>query len=361
MVALARTNLGQDFATQASPQPLGFGVRMTSHMVTMRWTKSGGWQGGEVEDYHHLDLDPAAVGLHYGQVIFEGLKAYRQSDGGVAIFRPRENARRFNRSAERLVMPALPEEDFVAALRALVAADRDWVPSGAGQSLYLRPYMIASEATLGVRPASEYLFVLIASPVDPFFSSEVRPVNVWVSDTYVRAAPGGTGAAKTPGNYAGAMRAQMEAAAAGCDQVVWLDAVERLWVEEMGAMNLFFVWDRAGDSPHITTPPLTGTLLPGVVRDSLLALANDAGYTCHEEQLSIADWRSASHSGTMTEAFATGTAAVVAPIGTVRRGDDLWTVGAPGVHPVALDLRQRLLDLQHGVTADPYGWLDHVA
>ena len=257
----------------------GFGRVHTDHMVSVRWTEEHGWHDAKLSAYAPLQLDPSAMVLHYGQAIFEGLKGYRQPDGGVAVFRPEENARRFNRSARRLAMPELPEELFVAAVERLVEVDVDWVPTAAGQSLYLRPFMIATEAQVGMRPAHEYLFLLIAFPVTPFFPGEVRPVTVWLSAEYVRAAVGGTGEAKCGGNYAGSLLAQRQAAEKGCDQVVWLDAVERRWVEEMGGMNLFFVFGGAGGGPvRLLTPALTGTLLPGVVRDSLLTLAPELGY-----------------------------------------------------------------------------------
>jgi branched-chain amino acid aminotransferase group II len=242
-------------------------------MVAIRWNAEQGWHDARLTAYEPLQLDPSAMVLHYGQAIFEGLKAYRQPDGGVAVFRPEENARRFNRSAARLAMPELPVELFLEAVDLLVDTDRAWVPTAEGQSLYLRPFMIATEAQVGMRPAHEYLFLLIAFPVTPFFPGEVKPVTVWLSDEYVRAAVGGTGEAKCAGNYAGSLLAQRQAAEKGCDQVVWLDAVERRWVEEMGGMNLFFVLQVEDGGRRLLTPALTGTLLPGVVRDSLLALA----------------------------------------------------------------------------------------
>src|SRR5919112_2058234 len=262
VLSAARRSDAERAALMADP---GFGRVHTDHMVAIRWDAEQGWHDARLTAYEPLQLDPSSMVLHYGQAIFEGLKAYRQPDGGVAVFRPEENARRFNRSAARLAMPELPVELFLDAVDVLVDTDRAWVPTAEGQSLYLRPFMIATEAQVGMRPAHEYLFLLIAFPVTPFFPGEVKPVTVWLSDEYVRAAVGGTGEAKCAGNYAGSLLAQSQAAEQGCDQVVWLDAVERRWVEEMGGMNLFFVF---GD--RLLTPALTGTLLPGVVRDSLL-------------------------------------------------------------------------------------------
>ena len=339
----------------------GFGRVHTDHMVAVRWTQERGWHDARLSAYAPLELDPSAMVLHYGQAIFEGLKAYRQPDGGVAVFRPHENARRFNRSASRLAMPELPEELFVAAVEQLVEIDRPWVPTAAGQSLYLRPFMIATEAQVGMRPAHEYLFLLIAFPVTPFFSGEVRPVTVWLSNEYVRAAVGGTGEAKCAGNYAGSLLAQRQAAEKGCDQVVWLDAVERRWVEEMGGMNLFFVQaDESGAPTRLMTPALTGTLLPGVVRDSLLALAPELGLEVVEGRISVEEWRKGCEDGTLTEVFACGTAAVIAPVGHAKSTLGEWQVGDGQPGPVTLRLREALLELQYGRREDPRGWMHRV-
>ncbi len=336
----------------------GFGRVHTDHMVAIRWTVDQGWHDARLTAYQPLSLDPSAMVLHYGQAIFEGLKAYRQPDGGVAVFRPEENAARFNRSAHRLAMPELPHELFLAAVDELVAADHAWVPTAEGQSLYLRPFMIATEAQVGMRPAFEYLFLLIAFPVTPFFPGEVKPVTVWLSDEYVRAAVGGTGEAKCAGNYAGSLLAQRQAAEQGCDQVVWLDAVERRWVEEMGGMNLFFVLD---GGQRLLTPALTGTLLPGVVRDSLLALAPSLGLTVEQGRISKDDWRKGCEDGSIGEVFACGTAAVIAPVGHAKSATAVWSVGDGSAGPVTMRLRAALLDLQYGRAADPYGWLRPVA
>jgi len=338
----------------------GFGRVHTDHMVSIRWSAEAGWHDARLTAYEPLVLDPSAMVLHYGQAIFEGLKAYRQPDGGVAIFRPEENARRFNRSAARLAMPELPEELFLEAVDTLVQADVAWVPDAEGQSLYLRPFMVATEAQVGMRPAHEYLFLLIAFPVQPFFSGEVKPVTVWLSDEYVRAAVGGTGEAKCAGNYAGSLLAQRQAAEKGCDQVVWLDAVERRWVEEMGGMNLFFVL-RDGDRTKLLTPALTGTLLPGIVRDSLLQLAPELGLEVEEGRISVDEWRKGCEDGTLVEVFACGTAAVIAPVGHVKSRNGEWTVGDGGSGEVTLALRKALLDLQYGRAEDPHGWMRRVA
>ncbi len=337
----------------------GFGRVHTDHMVAVRWSADRGWHDARLTAYTPLELDPSAMVLHYGQAIFEGLKAYRQPDGGVAVFRPEENARRFNRSAHRLAMPEVPEELFLAAVEQLVAIDAAWVPDAPGQSLYLRPFMIATEAQVGMRPAQEYLFLLIAFPVTPFFPGEVRPVTVWLSTEYVRAAVGGTGEAKCAGNYAGSLLAQRQAAEKGCDQVVWLDAVERRWVEEMGGMNLFFVLSEGGRT-RLMTPALTGTLLPGVVRDSLLQLAPDLGYEVEEGRLSVDEWQKGCADGSITEVFACGTAAVIAPVGAVKSESGDWQIGDGTPGEVTMRLREQLLELQYGRREDPHGWVHRI-
>jgi branched-chain amino acid aminotransferase len=250
----------------------GFGSHFSDHMVSIDWDEGRGWHSATIGPRQPIPLDPAAAVLHYAQEIFEGLKAYRQQDGGIALFRPEANAARFNRSAERLAMPELPEAMFIEAVRQLVAADRDWFPSVEGGSLYLRPFMIATEAFLGVRPAKQYKFLVIASPAGNYFKSGAPAVSIWVSE-YTRAAPGGTGAAKCGGNYAASLVPQAEALARGHDQVVFLDAAERKWIEELGGMNLYFAFDDGS----LITPPLTGTILPGITRDSILQLAREEG------------------------------------------------------------------------------------
>jgi branched-chain amino acid aminotransferase len=335
----------------------GFGDVFTDHMVTIAWSAECGWHDGRLEPYGPITLDPAAAVFHYGQEIFEGLKAYRQPGGTIAAFRPDANAARFNRSAARMAMPSLPEATFVEAIGLLVSEDRDWVPAAEGQSLYLRPFMIATQRGLGVnRPSSVYRFTVIASPVAAYFGGGVRPVSVWLSEDYTRAAPGGTGAAKCGGNYAAAFAGQLEAQRNGCDQVVWLDAAEQARVEEMGGMNLFFVYG-SGPDARMVTPPLTGTLLPGVTRDSLLKLGPDLGIPAWEGPVSVADWRAGCESGEISEVFACGTAAVITPVGTVRGPAKEWTIGDGSPGPVTRRLRAELLGIQHGSRPDPYGWV----
>jgi len=335
----------------------GFGRVFTEHMVSIRWTEGRGWHDGQLQPYAPLELDPATMVLHYGQSIFEGLKAYRQPDGSIATFRPEQNARRFQRSARRLALPELPEETFLEALEALVAQDRDWMPSGAEESLYLRPFMIATEVGLGVRPSGEVQFLVIASPVGAYFPRGVQPVRVWLSEDYVRAAPGGTGEAKCGGNYAASLVAQAQATAEGCDQVVWLDAQERTWVEEMGGMNLYFVYAGTNGPPRIVTPELSGSLLAGVTRDSLLTLATDLGYVAEEGRIDVDSWRAGNADGSLTEVFACGTAAVITPVGSVKSTTAQWSVGDGEPGPVTMRLREALLGIQHGTAPDTHGWM----
>ena len=334
----------------------GFGQHFTDHMVTVPYV-DGVWGTPVVEAYAPLCIDPSAVVLHYAQTIFEGLKAYRQADDSIASFRPEQNAARFNRSAQRLAMPQLPEGLFMDSLRQIVAIDRDWVPAAGGEeALYLRPFMIATETGLGVRPANEYLYSVIASPAGAYFSRGVAPVSVWLSTEYVRASPGGTGAAKFGGNYAASLRAQEQAAAEGCDQVVWLDAIERKYVEEMGGMNLFFILG-SGEDAEIVTPELSGSLLPGVTRDSLLTLARHLGYPVTERKISVDEWESGVASGEITEVFACGTAAVITPVGSVKHAGGGYTIGDGGPGEITMRLRETLTGIQRGSVEDPFGWM----
>ncbi|HEY0166352.1 MAG TPA: branched-chain amino acid aminotransferase [Jatrophihabitans sp.] len=360
------------FTVHRNPNPLsdadraaaladpGFGRFRTDHMVKIDWTAEAGWGPGEVLPYGPLSLDPATSALHYGQLIFEGLKAYRQPDGSIATFRPEANAARFARSAARLAMPELPAELFLESVQALVDIDQAWVGDGPEASLYLRPFMIATEAALGVRAANTYSYLLIASPVGPYFARGVQPVTVWLSTEYSRAAPGGTGDAKCAGNYAASLVAQAQAAQQGCDQVVWLDAVEHRYVEEMGGMNLYFVYGSGADA-RLVTPKLTGTLLPGITRESLLTVARDLGYGTDEAVISVEDWQAGNVSGELTEVFACGTAAVITPVGHVKSAESEWTVGDGGAGPVSMRLRKTLLDLQTGKAPDPHGWMHRLS
>jgi branched-chain amino acid aminotransferase len=338
----------------------GFGRYFTDSMFMARYRTGEGWVDARLAPYAPLQMDPSAAALHYAQSIFEGLKAYAQPDGSVATFRPEANAARFARSAKRLAMPQVPEDAFITAVDALVDTDRDWVPTGPDQTLYIRPYMLAIEPFLGVRPAHEYLFVVIASPAGAYFPRGVQPVSVYLSEDYIRAAPGGTGDVKCAGNYAASLLAQEQAIAAGCDQVVWLDAVEKRYVEEMGGMNLFFVLGSGADA-ELVTPELTGTLLPGITRESLITVARERGHTVTERRFSVDEWRAGVADGSITETFACGTAAVITPVGEVKARTGDFTVGDGTPGPLTMQLREHLLDVQHGRVADSHGWLHRVA
>jgi branched-chain amino acid aminotransferase len=334
----------------------GFGKIFTDHMAVIRYTAGTGWHDARIEPRRPIQLDPACAVLHYAQEIFEGLKAYRMPDGGATLFRADANARRFAESARRMAMPELPEQLFLSSIRELVRTDRDWIPEGDGASLYLRPFMFASETFLGVRPAQEYLYMVIASPAGAYFKGGAPSVTLWVSEHYTRAAPGGTGAAKCGGNYAASLVAQAEAIGHDCDQVVFLDAAENRYVEELGGMNVFFVFDDGS----IQTPPLTGTILPGITRESLLILARAEGITVREEAYSLDEWKADAASGRLREAFACGTAAVVTPIGRVQgRGFD-FTIGNGGPGMLTEQLRQQLVAIQRGTAPDQNGWVERL-
>ncbi|MCX2963826.1 branched-chain amino acid aminotransferase [Gordonia sp. NPDC062954] len=336
----------------------GFGKYFTDNMVMVDYDVDRGWHNAQVRPYGPIALDPSAMVLHYGQEVFEGLKAYRQPDGSIAAFRPESNGLRLQRSAERLAMPPLPVDDFIASLRVLLDADNEWVPAAGGEeALYLRPFMFASQAGLGVNaPSAQYIYSVIASPAGSYFTGGIKPVSVWLSTEYVRAAPGGTGFAKCGGNYAAAFLAQAQATAHGCDQVVWLDAVERRYIEEMGGMNLFFVFGSGADA-RLVTPELTGSLLPGITRDSLLQLATDAGFTVEERRISTEELRKGVASGDITEVFACGTAAVITPVGRVKGDTEDYLIGDGAAGEVTQALRDTLTGIQRGTFADTHGWM----
>lgn len=335
----------------------GFGKFCTDHMVSMLYDRDRGWYDAQVVPYGPIELDPSAIVLHYAQEVFEGLKAYRWADGSIVSFRPEANAARLRASARRLAIPELPDEVFIESLRQLIDVDHEWVPAAGGeQSLYLRPFIIATEPGLGVRPSAQYRYLVIASPAGAYFKGGIKPVSVWLSTEYVRASPGGTGAAKFGGNYAASLLAQAEAAEHGCDQVVWLDAIERRYIEEMGGMNLFFVFG-SGGSARLVTPELSGSLLPGITRDSLLQLAGDAGYAVEERKIDVEEWRKGVATGEITEVFACGTAAVITPVAQVKYGEGEFTVGNGEPGEVTMALRDTLTGIQRGTFADTHGWM----
>lgn len=332
----------------------GFGTHFTDHMLLVEWTPEQGWHNARIEAYGPLSLDPATAVLHYAQETFEGMKAYRHEDGSVWTFRPEENAKRMIRSSQRLAFPELPVEDFVQAVDALVDTDRRWVPDNAGEkSLYVRPFMFASEAFLGVRPAQHVTFMVIASPAGAYFKGGVKPVSLWLTEEYTRAGRGGMGAAKTGGNYASSLVAQQEAMAHGCDQVVFLDSQEGKYVEELGGMNMYYVF---ADGRIVT--PATGTILEGITRASVIELAGKMGHQVEERRFSIDEWRTGVESGEIVEIFACGTAAVVTPVGELRSA--AGTVPAPASTELTGRIRQSLVDIQYGRAEDSFGWMHRV-
>lgn len=334
----------------------GFGKVFTDHMVTIDWNEEQGWHNAALVPYAPIPMDPATTVFHYGQAIFEGLKAYRQPDGSIATFRPEANAKRMQDSARRMAMPELPVEDFIEAVRVLVDADQAWVPAAGGEeALYLRPFMISTEVSLGVHPANAYKFLIIASPAGAYFSGGIKPVSVWLCEDYVRAAPGGTGAAKFAGNYAASLLAQAQAVEKGCDQVVWLDAINHTNIEEMGGMNLIFIFG-TGSEARLVTPKLSGSLLPGVTRDSLIQVARDLGMEVEERLVSKHEWEEAAKSGEMSEAFACGTAAVITPVGTVKSSHGDFQVNGAQTGELTMKLRETLTGIQRGSVEDKHGW-----
>ncbi|MEL4317984.1 branched-chain amino acid aminotransferase [Leifsonia sp. YIM 134122] len=328
----------------------GFGNHFTDHMVDVCWSERGGWHRPRVSPYGPIQLDPAAAVLHYAQEIFEGLKAYRHADGSIWTFRPYENAARMQRSAHRLALPELPSEHFIASLKQLIAVDGDWVPTAPETSLYLRPFMFAKEAFLGVRPAKKVAYYLIASPAGAYFSGGVQPVNIWLSSEYARASKGGTGAAKTGGNYASSLLPQAEAYEHGCQQVLFLD--EGTYLEELGGMNIVLV---RKDGTLIT--PESESILEGITRDSVLRLAADRGHLIEQRKVTLDEWRDGAASGDIVGAFACGTAAVIVPIGRLL-GEDFEIVhNGPQAEELALSLREELTGIQYGRVEDRHGWL----
>jgi branched-chain amino acid aminotransferase len=335
----------------APGQPLGFGKIFTDHMFVMNYTEGKGWHDARIVPYENLSLAPAAMVFHYGQEMFEGLKAYKGVDGNVYLFRPDMNAKRTNNTNERLVIPQLPVEDFVEAVRAVVDIDRDWVPTDPGTSLYIRPFIIATDEFLGVAPSKTYLFIIILSPSGAYYESGLEPVGIWIEDEYVRAVKGGMGFAKTGGNYAASLIAQVKAHDDGYSQVLWLDGVERKYIEEVGSMNIMF--KIAG---KVVTPMLNGSILPGITRDSILTVCRDWGYEVEERRISVDELVAAAKDGTLEEVWGTGTAAVVSPVNKLRYEDDVMLIGDGGIGELTQKLYDELTGIQWGKRPDTRGW-----
>lgn len=334
----------------------GFGDHFTDHMVSITWAKDQGWHDAKVLPYGPIPMDPASSVLHYGQEIFEGLKAYRHSDGSVVVFRPEENGKRLNESAVRMALPEIPVELFVEAIHQLVKIDADWVPTNPDQTLYLRPFMIADESFLGVRAAQRARFMVIASPAGPYFSGGVKPVSIWLSKGLSRAGNGGTGAAKCGGNYAASLLPQNIAAENGCQQVLFTDSSTADTIDELGGMNLFLV--RSDDT--LLTPALNGNILPGITRKSLIELARARGYTVEERAVTVSEWRKGVADGSITEAFACGTAAAITPIGQLKSDNFVIDFGDAAPGELTMSLREELTGIQFGTRADAHGWIDTV-
>ena len=335
----------------AAGQKLGFGKIFTDHMFVMNYTEGKGWHDPRIVPFQRISLSPAAMVYHYGQEMFEGLKAYKNPDGNVYLFRPDMNAKRTNSSNDRLVIPRLPEEDFVQAVSAVVDVDRDWIPTEPGTSLYIRPFIIATDEFLGVAPSKTYLFMIILSPSGAYYESGLAPVGIWIEDEYVRAVRGGIGYAKTGGNYAASLIAQQKAHDAGYSQVLWLDGVDRKYIEEVGAMNIFFKIDG-----KIVTPALNGSILPGITRNSVIELCKKWGYTVEERKISVDELIEAQKNGKLEEVFGTGTAAVISPVGKLRYMDDVMTIGDGQTGPVSLKLYETITGIQLGKLPDEMGW-----
>ena len=335
----------------AKGQKLGFGKIFTDHMFVMNYTEGKGWHDPRIEPFHNISLSPAAMVYHYGQEMFEGLKAYTGPDGNVFLFRPDMNAKRTNDTNDRLVIPQIPVEDFVQAVAAIVDVDRDWIPTEPGTSLYVRPFIIATDEFLGVAPSKTYLFMVILSPSGAYYESGLAPVGIWIEDEYVRAVRGGMGFAKTGGNYAASLIAQQKAHDAGYSQVLWLDGVERKYIEEVGAMNIFF--KIAG---KVVTPSLNGSILPGITRDSTIQLCKAWGYDVEERKISADELLQAQADGTLEEVFGTGTAAVISPVGKLRYQDTVMNIRDGEIGPLSQKLYDAITGIQLGRLPDEYGW-----
>ena len=344
-----------DLKPLPSPGDIGFGKIFTDRMFTMIYHEGKGWVEAKIERFKNFSIHPAACVLHYSQEIFEGLKAYATEDGRILLFRPEKNAQRMNSSAKRMCMPTIPEEDFVQAIVELVKLEKRWIPREPGTSLYIRPTMIATEAALGLHAADEYLFFIILSPVGSYFKEGFKPVSLYVEDVYVRAVVGGVGGIKTGGNYAASLLASVEAQKKGFSQVLWLDAKERKYIEEVGAMNIFFVFGK-----KLVTPALSGSILSGITRDSVLTLAKSLGYQTEERLISIEEVIQGIKDGTLTECFGTGTAAVISPVGSLNYKNTNYTISNNQVGPITKELYDHLIDIQYGRAKDPFGWVREI-
>ena len=342
-------------AKPADQSKLGFGKTFTDHMFIMPYDRERGWHDPRIEPYHPIELDPSAMVFHYGQEMFEGMKAYRTEDGRTLLFRPDRNIARANNSNRRICIPEVPAEDFMNALKTLVHLEKDWIPTAPGTSLYIRPFIIATDPFLGVRPSDTYLFMIILSPSGAYYESGLDPVKIWIEDDYVRAVRGGIGEAKTGGNYVASLKAQMKAHDEGYSQVLWLDGVERKYIEEVGAMNIFFKI-----SGKVVTPVLNGSILPGVTRASCIDLCRHWGMEVEERRISVDELVAAARDGSLEECWGSGTAAVISPVGALRYGDDVMEISGGGIGPVSQKLYDTVTGIQTGKVEDPFGWVVEV-
>ncbi|MBH1939443.1 branched-chain amino acid aminotransferase [Mobilitalea sibirica] len=335
----------------SADNPLKFGTIFTDHMFIMNYEEGKGWINPRVVPYQPISLEPSAMVFHYGQEMFEGLKAYKTEDGRTLLFRPNKNAERTNRTNRRICIPEIPIEDFVQAVKTVVKIDEAWIPTKPGTSLYIRPFIIATDPFLGVRPSHSYMFMIILSPVGPYYPEGLNPVKIWIEDEYVRAVKGGIGEAKTGGNYVASLRSQVKAHDEGYSQVMWLDGVDRKYIEEVGAMNIFFKINGT-----LITPLLTGSILPGVTRDSVIQVCKEWGLAVEERRISIDEIYEAYQNGTLEEVFGTGTAAVISPVGGLRWGDQIMQVQDGGIGPVSQKLYDTLTGIQLGRIEDTHNW-----
>ncbi len=351
-IKITRTQTPKEKPDQSK---LGFGKIFTDHMFIMDYTEGKGWHDPRIEPYHNLELSPASMVFHYGQEMFEGLKAYRGADGKARLFRPDMNGKRTNDTNKRLCIPELPVEDFVEAVKAVVKVDEDWIPTAPSTSLYIRPFIIATDDFLGVAPSKTYMFIIILSPSAAYYESGLAPVGIWIEDDYVRAVKGGIGFAKTGGNYAASLAAQVKAHDGGYSQVLWLDGVERKYIEEVGAMNIFFKIDG-----KVVTPALSGSILPGITRNSVITLCKDWGLEVEERKISVDELIEAQKSGKLEECFGSGTAAVISPVGTLRYKDDVMQIGDGTTGELSQKLYDTVTGIQNGTVEDKFGWVVNV-
>lgn len=343
---------------KAKPDPnedISFGTIFTDHMFVMDYEESKGWINPRIVEYRDFSISPAALVFHYGQTMFEGMKAYKTDDGRTVLFRPQKNIERANNSNKRLCIPEIPEEDFLQAIMELVKIDEEWIPTKKGSSLYIRPFIIATEPTLNVKPASQYKFMIILSPVGAYYKEGLNPVKIWIEDEYVRAVRGGIGEAKTGGNYAASMLSQEKAHEAGYSQVLWLDGVEHKYIEEVGAMNIFFIING-----KIVTPMLNGSILPGVTRNSVIELCKDWGYEVEERKVSADEIYEAAKNNSLEEVFGSGTAAVISPVGTLKFGDEVFEINNNNIGDISQKIYDTITGIQTGKVKDKFNWVVQV-